>query len=147
MRKFVKTVAVLALAVSVLSTSAFAALTGGSVTGANGTYTATVEGAADGEQVTILAVEKSAVDYADGSAVPFLANVTDANILYIDQAAANTFENFQVKGDDIAGKEVFFFAGSASSSEASLSGAEKSNRDNCDDSSLGFVTVFLLVIF
>lgn len=123
MRKFVKTVAVLALAVSVLSTSAFAAVDG-TINGANGTYTADITSDVAGEQITLLAVEKSAVDYADGSTVPFLANVTDASILYIDQNATGDFVNFQVKGDDIAGKEVFFFAGSASSSEAKYLGSK-----------------------
>lgn len=108
MRKFVKTVAVLALAVSVLSTSAFAAISGGSVVDGTtaGTYTASVTDAAEGEQVTLLATEASA-----------LTDVTDSNIYYIDQNAEGTFTNFQLK-DGTAGKRIYFFAGSATSDEA-----------------------------
>jgi hypothetical protein len=122
MRKFVKTVAVLALAVSVLSTSAFAAVDG-TIKGANGTYTADITSDVAGEQITLLAVDASAVDKDDVKGT-YLANVTDASILYIDQNATGDFVNFQVKGDDIAGKEVFFFAGSASSSEAKYLGSK-----------------------
>ena len=122
MRKFVKTVAVLALAVSVLSTSAFAAVDG-TINGANGTYTADITSDVAGEQITLLAVDASAVDNDEVKGT-YLANVTDASILYIDQNATGDFVNFQVKGDDIAGKEVFFFAGSASSSEAKYLGSK-----------------------
>lgn len=126
MRKFVKAAAVLALAFALLSTSAFAALTGGSVDVITpGTYTATVEGAGEGEQVTILAVEAGAIEYNETTGKPELKNVTDSNILYIDQAASDTFANFQVKGDSVAGKEVFFFAGSATSDDAVLIGQKQ----------------------
>lgn len=110
MRKFVKTVAVLALAVSVLSTSAFAALTG-----ANGTYSATVTPNVSGEQVTLLAVDKTAVNLE--GLEPVLSNVTDGDIYYIDQNDTGVFTNFQVK-DGYVGQELFFFAGTASSNNA-----------------------------
>lgn len=102
MRKFVKTVAVLALAVSVLSTSAFAALRG-DLTVNNGTYSLEVTGAAAGEQVTLLATDATS-----------LANVTDANIWYIDQNGDGNFSNFQLKDGNLAGKELFFYAASTS---------------------------------
>ncbi len=105
MRKFIKTVAVLALAVAVLSTSAFAALTGELTVNNNGTYTVKITGAEAEDQVTILAV-----DTED------LASVTDENIYYIDENADGMFSNFQLKDDEnIKGKEIFLFAGSTSS--------------------------------
>lgn len=123
MRKFVKTAAVLALAFALLSTSAFAALSGGSVAKNNdGTYTATIEGAAANEQITILAVDAE----VEGEAVPEL---TDSNILYINQKAADgtadtadTFANFSLKGES-NGRTIHFFAGSATSSAAKYLGA------------------------
>lgn len=125
MRKFVKTAAVLALAFALLSTSAFAALSGGSVAKNNdGTYTATIEGAAANEQITILGVEAN-VDVND----PVVPGLTDSNILYINQTAADgtadtadTFANFSLKGES-NGRTIHFFAGSATSDEAKYLGA------------------------
>lgn len=58
----------------------------------------------------------------EGEAVPEL---TDSNILYINQKAAagttDTFANFTLKGDN-AGKTIHFFAGSATSSAAEYLG-------------------------
>ena len=125
MRKFVKTAAVLALAFALLSTSAFAALTGGSVAKNNdGTYTATINGAAANEQITILGVEAD----VDVNA-PVVPELTDSNILYINQTAADgtadtadTFANFSLKGES-NGRTIHFFAGSATSDEAKYLGA------------------------
>lgn len=109
MRKFVKAAAVLALALALLSTSALAALTDGSVVrNADGTFTATINGAAANEQITILAVD-----------VDNLESVADGNIFYINQKAAtgesDTFANFSLK-NATAGTTYHFFAGSATSS-------------------------------
>lgn len=111
MRKFVKTAAVLALALALLSTSAFAALStegSGVVRNTDGTFTATIAGAAADEQITILATD-----------VNDLASVTDANIFYINQKAAtgtsDSFANFNLK-NVTPGTTYYFFAGSATSS-------------------------------
>lgn len=107
MRKFVKTVAVLALAVSVLSTSAFAAFSGNVEAGTiAGTYSLEMLEVPAGDQVTLLAV-----DTQD------LASVTGENIYYIDQNDTGAFNNFQLK-DGTAGKKIFFFAGSSTTNEA-----------------------------
>ena len=113
MRKFVKTVAVLALAVAVLSTSAFAALT----KNPNGTYSVEVTGA--GEQVTLFAVSQAAIKEEAGNKLIDFTKVNDNNIYYIDQNDSGNFSNFQLKGD-VAGNEIFFFAGSDSSADYAL---------------------------
>ena len=124
MRKFVKTAAVLALAFALLSTSAFAALTGEVAVNQDGTYTATINGAAANEQITIIGVEVAPETVvADDPDVPAL---NDSNILYINQKAAagteDSFANFSLRGES-NGRKILFFAGSATSTDAAYLGS------------------------
>ena len=123
MKKLFKAVACVAVGCSLLSISAFAALTGSVTANQDGTYGVRVSNLGDGESIesTIL-VYKSASEI---NALP--ASINEADIVYINQqtaASGNASYTVNVGSRAQAGDKIYFFAGGTNDSAAVLLGSE-----------------------
>ena len=123
MKKLFKAVACVAVGCSLLSISAFAALTGSVTAQGDGTYGVRVSNLGDGESIesTIL-VYKSATEI---NALP--ASIDASDIVYINQQTAsggNASYTVNVGSRAQAGDKIYFFAGGTNDSAAVLLGSE-----------------------
>lgn len=120
MKKLFKAVACVAIGCALLSTSAFAALTGSVTANQNGTYGVSVSNLGDGESTLLVYKSASVI-----SALPASINASD--IVYIDQKTASSGAasyTVDVGNRAQAGDTLYFFAGGTNDSAAVLLGTQ-----------------------
>ena len=115
MKRFFKTGAACVLALALMSTSAFAAVTGGEAKFVDGKLNVTIEGTETSEQVALMVLK------GEHKTTDILASVQNTDIAYIDQKAGGAslaFSGINVGTENV----VTVFAGSTNTAKAVLLG-------------------------
>lgn len=115
MKRFFKTGAACVLALALMSTSAFAAVTGGEAKFVDGKLNVTIEGTETSEQVALMVLK------GEHKTTDVLASVKNTDIAYIDQKAGGAslaFSGINVGTENV----VTVFAGSTNTASAILLG-------------------------